>query len=230
MKIAVHKFLHHSRLGSMVVVGLVLASLLVFALETEFTASVMLKRVGFGIAGIFAVEYILRIWVADLTPKGRLGYIKSFAGIIDLLAFIPALLIAGGGASVVLRSLRLFRLLQILKIGAVSRGINRIQRAMRSCNSELAVSLLISLGLIFFGAVLIYFIEGPHQPEIFGSIPRALWWSMATLTTVGYGDVYPITAMGKVVASFVAVVGIGAVAMPAGIIASAFMNVDEDSH
>lgn len=230
MKLAVHKFLHNSRIGSSVVVTLVLASLLVFTLETEFQSSSLLQQMGLAIAVIFAVEYILRIWVADLTPKGRWGYIKSFAGIIDLLAFIPALLIAGGGASVVLRSLRLFRMLQILKIGAVSRGITRIQKAMTSCKSELGVSLLISLGLIFFGAVLIYFIEGPHQPEIFGSIPRALWWSMATLTTVGYGDVYPITAMGKGVASFIAIIGIGAVALPAGIIASAFMNVDEDSH
>lgn len=229
MKAAVHNFLNKSRAGSVLVVFLVLASLLIFTMETEYKASQILRWLGLAIAGTFAVEYLFRVWVADLTSKGRLGYIRSFEGIIDLLAFVPALLIAGGSASVVLRSLRLFRLLQILKIGAVSRGINRIQRALASCKSELGISLLLSIGLIFFGAVLIYFIEGPKQPEIFGSIPRALWWSMSTLTTVGYGDVYPITAMGKLVAAFIAVIGIGAVALPAGIIASAFMNVEVDA-
>ena len=226
MKAAIHNFLNNSRSGSVLVVILVLASLLVFTLETEFKTSAVLKSLGLVIAGIFALEYFLRIWVAGLTAKGRLGYIKSFEGIIDLLAFVPALLISGGSASIILRSLRLFRLFQVLKIGAVSRGINRIKVALASCKSELGISLLLSFGLIFFGAVLIYFIEGSTQPEVFGSIPRALWWSMSTLTTVGYGDVYPVTAMGKLVAAFIALVGIGAVALPAGIIASAFMNVE----
>ena len=177
------------------------------------------------IAGLFGVEYILRVWSANLSKKGRWGYIKSFEGVIDLIAFLPALLIAGGSASVILRSLRIFRLLQLLKIGSVSRGILRIKIALSSCKSELMISIFLSLGLIFLGAVSIYFVEGQTQPEIFGSIPRALWWSMATLTTVGYGDVYPITTLGKIIASVMAIVGIGAVALPAGIIASAFMSV-----
>jgi len=93
----------------------------------------------------------------------------------------------------------------------------RIKRALNECKSELGVSVLISISLIFIGAVLIYFAESRVQPEAFGSIPRALWWSMATLTTVGYGDTYPITLFGKVIASAMAMVGIGAVALPAGV-------------
>lgn len=228
MKTAINKFLNSSRVGSFLIVSLVLASLLIFTLETEFQDTTFLQTAGAIIAAIFGIEYLLRVWVANLSEKGRFGYVRSLEGIIDLLAFLPALLIAGAGASVVLRSLRIFRLLQLLKIGAVSRGISRIRKALASCRSELAVSVLISLGLIFLGAVLIYLIEGKQQPEVFGSIPRALWWSMATLTTVGYGDVYPVTALGKLVSSVIAIVGIGAVALPAGIIASAFMNVSRE--
>ncbi len=91
--------------------------------------------------------------------------------------------------------------------------------------NELLVSFIISLIMIVFAAVIMYFIEGNAQPETFGSVPRALWWSMATLTTVGYGDAVPITALGKVVASFIALVGISAIAIPAGIFAAAFQKV-----
>lgn len=227
MKSFVYKFLNENRFGSGLIALLVLASLTVFTLETEFQNVGWLKQLGFMIACLFGLEYFLRVWVADLSKKGRLGYIKSFAGVIDLVAFLPALLIAGAGASVVLRSLRIFRLLQLLKIGAISRGINRIRKALSACKGELGVSIILSFGLIFIGAVLIYFVEGTRQPEAFGSIPRALWWSIATLTTVGYGDVYPVTALGKLIASAIAIVGIGAVALPAGIIASAFMSVDK---
>jgi len=224
VKARLYSFLYQSRIGSALVATLVIASLLIFTLETEFRDNEMLKQLGFVIACIFGAEYSLRVWTANLSPEGRKGYIKSFSGVVDLLAFLPALFIAGAGASVVLRSLRIFRLLQLLKIGVVSRGIHRIQRALNSCKAELGVSILISLGLIFLGAVLIYFAEAAHQPDTFGSIPRALWWSMATLTTVGYGDAYPITAIGKIIAAVMAIVGVGAVALPAGIIASAFMS------
>lgn len=227
MKIRIHKFLNESRFGSGLIAVIVLVSLTVFTLETEFQDARWLKQLGLIIAALFALEYVLRVWVSDLSEGGRSGYIKSFSGAIDLVAFLPALFIAGAGASVVLRAFRVFRLLQLLKIGAISRGIKRIQTALSVCKGELGVSMILSFGLIFIGAVLIYFVEGTRQPEAFGSIPRSLWWSIATLTTVGYGDVYPISALGKLIAAAIAIVGIGAVALPAGIIASAFMSVDK---
>lgn len=224
MKEKAHQFLYKSRIGGALIALLVFASLTLFTLETEFRDIKWLKQASYAIACIFALEYFLRIWVSDQTNAGRLGYIKSFEGIVDLIAFAPALLFPGAGASVVLRALRVARLLQILKIRAFSKGLFRIKRALNECKSELSVSVLISISLIFVGAVLIYFAESRSQPETFGSIPRALWWSMATLTTVGYGDTYPITLFGKVIASAMAMVGIGAVALPAGIIANAFMS------
>jgi len=227
-----YQFLYKSRIGGTLIAFLVFASLTLFTLETEFQDLKWLRQASYAIACIFALEYFLRIWVADKTKNGRLGYIKSFEGIIDLIAFVPALLFPGAGASVILRALRVARLLQILKIRAFSKGLFRIKRALNECKSELGneckselgVSVLISISLIFVGAVLIFFAESRVQPETFGSIPRALWWSMATLTTVGYGDTYPITLFGKVIASAMAMVGIGAVALPAGIIANAFMS------
>ena len=224
MKEKAYQFLYKSRIGGTLIAFLVFASLTLFTLETEFQDLKWLRQASYAIACIFALEYFLRIWVADKTKNGRLGYIKSFEGIIDLIAFVPALLFPGAGASVILRALRVARLLQILKIRAFSKGLFRIKRALNECKSELGVSVLISISLIFVGAVLIYFAESRVQPETFGSIPRALWWSMATLTTVGYGDTYPITLFGKVIASAMAMVGIGAVALPAGIIANAFMS------
>lgn len=224
MKEKAYQFLYKSRIGGTLIAFLVFASLTLFTLETEFQDLKWLRQASYAIACIFALEYFLRIWVADKTKNGRLGYIKSFEGIIDLIAFVPALLFPGAGASVILRALRVARLLQILKIRAFSKGLFRIKRALNECKSELGVSVLISISLIFVGAVLIFFAESRVQPETFGSIPRALWWSMATLTTVGYGDTYPITLFGKVIASAMAMVGIGAVALPAGIIANAFMS------
>ena len=217
--------MNESRVASAIIAGLVILSLSIFALETEFTQSELLKILGKTIAWIFGIEYCLRIWVANLTENGRRKYIFSFAGIIDLLAFLPAILVAGGSASLTLRLLRIFRLMQILKIKAVTVGIARIGKALHQCKLELLVSAMISLGLIFFSAILMYFAEGDTQPEAFGSVPRALWWAMATLTTVGYGDVYPITTLGKLIASTLAIIGIGAIALPAGIIANAFMTV-----
>ena len=102
----------------------------------------------------------------------------------------------------------------------------RLNLALSKAKGDLAVSCAVSIFLIFIGAVGMYYVEGQVQPEAFGSIPRALWWSVATLTTVGYGDVYPVTAWGKALAGFIAFVGITAVAMPAGILAAAFSSAD----
>lgn len=224
VKASLNLFLNHSRLGSATTVFLVLLSIMIFTLETEFSNSNALAITGRFIAALFGIEYFSRIWVADIDDpvKGaRLRYIKSFSGIVDLLAFFPALFLYGGSPSVVLRLLRVTRLMQILKIDAVAKSLSRLKTAFYECKGELGISAVIAVSLIFVGALLMYIAEGDLQPDAFGSVPRALWWSMATLTTVGYGDVYPITSTGKLIASCLAFVGIGAVALPAGIIASA---------
>lgn len=226
MKNRVYKFLNDSFLGSVILTGLIFTSVLVFSIETEFQDLEVLNHLNLAIALIFMIEYFARIWVADFGSKeklkSRLSYIFSFYGIIDLVAFLPVLLFTAYGGSTVLRLLRVVRLVQIMKIRAFTKAIKKVSSALSSSKNELFISLSVSLALVFIGAVLMYFVEGSTQPEAFGSVPRALWWSIATLTTVGYGDVYPVTTLGKLIAAFVAFVGIAAVAMPAGILAAAF--------
>jgi len=212
-------------LGGWCLFLLIAASIAVFTLETEYEGTLILVQIGQFIAAIFAIEYVLRIWSATERPRGRLGYILSFNGIIDLLAFAPALLIPAASGSVILRILRLLRLFQLLKIRALRNAMHHVSSALKESRDDLIISFVLSGTLIFLGAVFMYFAEGNIQPEIFGSVPRALWWSVATLTTVGYGDVYPITPLGKLIASCMALIGIAAVAMPAGILAAAFSRI-----
>ena len=226
MKAKVDQFLNRSPLCGALLIFLILVSVIAYALETEFQNAAIFQHICTAIAVIFAIEYALRVWSASLQPKGRLGYIFSFYGLIDLLSFLPALLIPAAGGGLLLRSLRLLRLAQILKIKSLRKAILRLNRALSKAKGDLAVSCIFSIFLIFIGAVGMYYVEGKVQPEAFGSIPRALWWSVSTLTTVGYGDVYPITAWGKVLAAFIAFVGITAVAMPAGILAAAFSSAE----
>ena len=226
MKAKVDQFLNRSPLCGVLLICLILVSVIAYALETEFQNAVIFQHICTAIAVIFAVEYAMRVWSASLQPKGRLGYIFSFYGLIDLLAFLPALLIPAASGGLLLRILRLMRLAQILKIRALRKGILRLNQALSKAKGDLAVSCAVSIFLIFIGAVGMYYVEGNVQPDAFGSIPRALWWSVATLTTVGYGDVFPVTAWGKVLAGFIAFVGITAVAMPAGILAAAFSSAD----
>lgn len=228
LKLRTFHFLNESSFGGWVIGVLIAVSLLTFTLSTEYPDATGLSHILRFVAIAFALEYILRLWSADAHSdqpvRARLDYATSFFGIVDLLAFLPALLIPFASGGTTLRTLRLLRLIRILKLRGLSAALLRVFGALGDSRAELTVSVALSLGLIFFGAVAMFIVEGPVQPEEFGSVPRSLWWSMATLTTVGYGDVYPITAMGKVVASFMAVVGIAAVAMPAGILASAFVR------
>lgn len=229
MKRQIYRFLNESRVGSICLFVLIALSIIGFTLATEYTDNKWLRLISISVAVIFLVEYLLRIWTVDLDKSGkknpRLAYIFSFYGIIDLLAFLPVLLAPSISGSVILRILRIIRLFQIMKFKPLTNGLKRIGAAVNRSKTELFLSMGVSLFLIFIGAVLMYMVEGEVQPDAFGSIPRALWWSMATLTTVGYGDVYPITATGKILASLMSLVGIGAVAMPAGILAAAFTAI-----
>lgn len=225
LKIKVDNFLNKAPLGGALLICLILISIVAFALETEFTNNSVLKITSRLVATIFGIEYALRVWSASVRKSGRLGYVFSFYGLIDLIAFLPALLIPAAGGGVLFRVLRLMRLAQILKIKSVRKAILHFTKALSKAKPDLIVSFAFSAFLIFVGAVSMFYVEGSVQPETFGSIPRALWWSVATLTTVGYGDVYPITPIGKILASLMALIGIAAVAMPAGILAAAFTSV-----
>lgn len=181
-------------------------------------------------AAIFLVEYAARVWIAGENPKygpslgGRLRYVLSVPALIDLVALASLFLTLIGTQGAILRMFRLVRVVALAKLGRYSSALNAIGYAIHSRRYELAMSLAIAGVLLLFSSTLLYMIEGEGQPDDFGSIPRAMWWSIATLTTVGYGDAYPITPLGKLLAGFTAITGIGLIAMPTGILASAFSD------
>ncbi|MFN4225118.1 MAG: ion transporter [Hyphomonas sp.] len=219
------------------IVGLVLLSFLFLALETEpVIQAIPAWRETFAIfnvavVAIFAIEYILRIWTAGEDPQfrgidGRLRYMTRFYSVADLLAFLPELIVMLTGAGVSLLVLRVLRLARLVKIARFIPAFEALGAAMKRASSLLYTSLALAITLVYVSAVLLYFVEGiggNHQ-EAFASIPRAIWWAVATLTTVGYGDVYPVTALGRFCAGIIAIAGIGVVALPAGVFASAFSD------
>ena len=193
----------------------------------QFAKAFVMAEWVFG--GIFLVEYLARLWVAaertdDGGPwKARLGFVLSFSGVIDLLSVI-ATLTPGAPAGPLLRAFRLMRVLRLAKLGRLSSAWRHMGEAIRSRRAELTLSLFAGVGLMVLSATLLYLVEGDAQPDKFGSIPRALWWAVATLTTIGYGDIFPITPLGKVLASITAVTSIGLIALPTGILAAAFSD------
>ncbi|HCJ17220.1 MAG TPA: cation transporter, partial [Hyphomonas sp.] len=145
--------------------------------------------------------------------------------IADLLAFLPELIVMVVGGGIPLIALRVFRLFRLIKIARFVPAFDVLGAAMKRAGTQLLTTLAMALALVYVAAVLLYFIEGVGQGrEEFGSIPRAIWWSIATLTTVGYGDIYPVTTLGRIAASVIAIAGIGVVALPAGVFASAFSD------
>jgi len=178
---------------------------------------------------VFTLEYAGRIWTCTLIEryshpiKGRIQFILSPIGLIDLLAILPFYLpfiMSIDGR--ILRLLRLFRLVRIFKMGRYSTAFRMIANVLNRRKEELLVTLTIVLLVLVLASSLMYYVEHEVQPEAFSSIPATMWWGVATLTTVGYGDVYPITSIGRVLGAFIAIMGIGIFALPAGIIASGF--------
>lgn len=186
----------------------------------------MVQVLEYGILAIFVVEYVARVWssIENSRYSGRLSYMVRPDALLDLAVIGVIALSFAGFEGVVLRLLRLGRLLRLAKLGRYSSALRTIGEAIAVRRFELIVSLAIASVLLLVSASALYVLEAEHQPDAFGSIPRAMWWSIATLTTVGYGDVVPITPLGRVFAAVTALTGIGLIAMPAGILASAFSD------
>ena len=186
---------------------------------------------------IFTIEYVVRLWTSSLNPDfreafpgRRIRFAFSPLGLIDLLAIVPfylPMLIPIDLRFV--RILRLLRLLRIFKLGRFSKSLKSIADVLVETKEELMVTIFISFILLIFSASLMYYIEVEVQPDKFESIGHSIWWAVATLTTVGYGDIYPITGLGKFLAGVIALIGVGLVALPTGIISSAFIEKMQQS-
>lgn len=177
---------------------------------------------------LFLGEYVTRIWIAPEDPRyahplwGRLRWMVTPTAVIDLVALIPALVFFGVGPVYFLRLFRLARILRIAKLGRMSSAMRLMGEAISERRFELLLSLSAAIVVLILSSTAMYLVEGPQNPEAFGSIPRAMWWSIITLTTIGYGDVYPVTLAGRSVAGLTAICGIGLIAAPTGILSAAF--------
>lgn len=207
--------------------ALIVISISIMAIETlpqfphEWTGAVLFFD--WVIVVIFTVEYGLRLW----TTPNRLRYVFSFWGIIDLLAIAPFWigLIFGLPGGEALWTLRLLRIAKLLRFIA---NMETFQRAFELVWRELLVVFMFAILVMFCTAVGIYIFENEAQPEAFPSIPHSFWFAVTTLTTVGYGDIYPVTVGGKIFTFFILMIGLGIVALPAGLIASAFTQAREE--
>lgn len=179
---------------------------------------------------IFTVEYILRFWTANLIPKfkkpitGNLKYALTPLSVIDLLAFLPYYLPFVGIDLRLLRILRLFRIFRLFKIARYIEALSYITRVFKKKKEELFISFIFTVFLLLIASTLMYYVENESQPENFSNIPETMWWGIATLTTVGYGDIYPITPLGQFLGGVIAIIGIGLFALPTGILASGFSD------
>lgn len=190
----------------------------------------LLARLDLVVAILFLVEYLCRLWIAPLRDgsrkgvRGALDFALTPMAVLDLVAIAPTIL---GFITPELYLLRIIRLVRIGRIGRSKRfqkSVRHFNRAIVSKKEELQISAIYSAVVICISSALMYLVEGSVQPGQFGSIPRCLWWSVITVTTVGYGDVSPETAAGKIVAAMTALFGIAVIAIPIGIISSGFTD------
>ncbi len=180
---------------------------------------------------IFSIEYLMRLYVSDLTHpssnkiKSAFRFAFSVYGLIDLLAILPFYLPMLIKIDLkFLRILRLTRFLRILKINRYNDSLNLIWAVIKEKRAELAVTGFITFLILLLASFIMYYVEGEKQPEQFPNILASFWWATATLTTVGYGDIYPITGLGKMISGLIAILGIGLVALPTGLIGAGFMS------
>ena len=200
---------------------LILASAVVFVIESDrqqlevdpYATHFIVLDVAFLV--LFSIEYTLRVYIE---PK-KLDFVFSFYGLIDLIAILPSLFLVPGFR--VLRILRFLRIFRVFKATRFILAVDRLGAALRGIQQELLALVILSLMFVYLAACGIHFFERNAQPEAFGSILDSMWWSVVTLTTIGYGDVYPTTPGGRLFTALVALVGVGLIAIPSGLLASA---------
>ncbi|MFW5425633.1 MAG: ion transporter [Methylophagaceae bacterium] len=206
---------------------LIVISLITFSIDTLPDLSAKTRRILHSIEvvtiAIFTLEYSLRLVIVEK----KSSFIFSFYGLVDLAAILPFYIASGLDLRAV-RIFRLLRLVRILKLFKYSQAIKRFQRAFVIAKEELILFSFVALIMIFLAAVGIYYFENAAQPEQFKSVFHSLWWAVTTLTTVGYGDMYPITTGGKIFTFFILTIGLAIVAIPTGLLASALSQARKE--
>lgn len=184
---------------------------------------------------IFTIEYIIRLWICTLNSAysrpiaGRLRYMVSVYAVIDLLSFLPFYIPAIIPVDLrSLRILRLFRLIRVMKLGRYSDAMKMFHAVVAKTKEELLLALSILFIVLVLASSAMYYAEHDVQPEKFANIPDAMWWAIVTLATVGYGDIYPVTTLGKVIGGVVVVTGIAIFALPAAILSAGFIEEIQD--
>ncbi len=210
------------KLFDLALIFLILISIVVVLLESvprkSQVVTEVLQSAEWVITGLFTIEYILRIWVVQ-KPK---RYIFSFYGIIDLLTILPSfigLLFAGTQMLIILRSLRLLRIFRVLKLTRYVQEASTLWMALKASRKKVTIFLFFIVILIIIMGTVMYIVESPYNPG-FSSIPRSIYWAVVTLTTVGYGDIAPITIVGQFLASMIMIIGYSIIAVPTGIVSS----------
>ena len=234
-----------ARVFNIFIIALILLNITAMILESvksihEFMPGFFWWFECFSVA-IFSVEYVLRLWSSVEEPKyrravlGRLRFAVTPLALVDLSAVLPFYLRFIPADLRIMRMFRMIRIMRVMrvarvaKLGRYSESFQMLLRVVRSRREPLLSSVLILLILAVVSATLMFYAEHETQPKAFSSIPAAMWWAVATLTTIGYGDVYPVTLIGKLMTSVIAVLGIGMFALPTGILGSGFIEELEKS-
>lgn len=219
-----------SRAFDFFLVIIISLNILVLILETFNLPAELLKVlhiIEIVTIALFGIEYLLRIWTAEfLYPnvsrgKAILKFLFSYDGIVDLLTILPAFFLSGFSA---FRMLRVVRIFHLFRINATYDSFNVITAVLKEKRNQIFSSLFIVIILMFASSLCMYSVENVAQPDVFDNAFSGMWWSISTILTVGYGDIYPITVLGRILAIIIAILGVGVVAIPTGIISAGFVE------
>ena len=223
-----------SRIFDLTIIALVIINVLALIIETmpsmrEYSNLFFIFE-AFSVS-LFTIEYFLRVYTCSVDKKysaplkGRIKFICTPLLLIDLLAILPFYILFLGVDLRFLRVIRVMRIFRLLRLARYVKSLTTISTAIKNTGPDIVISLAMILVMLVISASIIFYAEHEAQPEVFSSIPASMWWAVATLTTVGYGDIYPITAVGKIMASVIALLGIATIAVPTGIITSSFAKL-----
>ena len=213
-----------------VVLSVIILSIISVILESEITIAkkyfYIFNSVNLFFAVFFLLEFIYR-FIREILVEKKITFFKFITSpynIIDFLSFAPYFLLSNINETFLLRVFRIFIMFKMVRAFQNNTAIGSVVKTIVEKKKEIIFSLLITVFIIFVSSIILYIVEGPSNPEHFGSIPRAFWWATITLTTIGYGDVYPVTVLGKIATVIISICGIGIVAIPTGIIAGSFTS------